>query len=671
MMATFEIQAPDGQKYRVEGETQEGALAALKKMLGQQPEDRSKWGTTETINNAINQIGTGIYTGMANVAGLPRLLTDLIGPSSPKVRGVSVPENQRDIGASLHLPSGEAIMAGMEKYVPGFKRAPAETTADKFLQAGGQGASAVFLPGAPIANFAGGVTGSVASEGAGQATEGTPLEPWARVLAGLAGGVGGALTANKLGASNVEQLINRATNKVTPEQWNAAMRLQADAASRGAPITSAEALAQVQGGNRTLQSIQRTVEQMPETAPRMDAFMAARPGGNQAAMAGQLDNIAAPPAAPFEVAPKVQQAAQKSINGLRQQINDVTDDLYRYSDMDMIPPAEFAPIAESPIFQHYAAIVRKDPILGPSVAGLDDNSITFVNAVKKEMGESAEAFSAYGTPTTSPTRAMRLGETQRPMVEAAKKSSPVYEAALEKQALLRSEQLDPMRRGLTGQLAETADWKQQAKILLSDTPGAEKEVAAAVKAISKTAPEVMPGLLRMKLESAFNAAVPSAKGMTEQFRGANFAGKLLANPQQAKSLEAAVKAFPNGETQWAGFRRLLDVFEAQGQRLLPGSPTSFNQQLAGTMQKNLGQGIKSLGVSIWSNWNVERRAAELARILTDPEGVKLLRQLAILGPNSARAQQLVNGFYGAVQGVEPAIDIRKAGGTPQLQQAPQ
>jgi hypothetical protein len=33
-MATFEIQAPNGKKYRVEGETQEGALAALKKMLG-------------------------------------------------------------------------------------------------------------------------------------------------------------------------------------------------------------------------------------------------------------------------------------------------------------------------------------------------------------------------------------------------------------------------------------------------------------------------------------------------------------------------------------------------------------------------------------------------------------------------------------------------------------
>jgi hypothetical protein len=38
-MATFEIQSPDGKKYRVQGDTQEGALQALQKMLGQRPAD--------------------------------------------------------------------------------------------------------------------------------------------------------------------------------------------------------------------------------------------------------------------------------------------------------------------------------------------------------------------------------------------------------------------------------------------------------------------------------------------------------------------------------------------------------------------------------------------------------------------------------------------------------
>jgi len=36
-MATFEITTPDGRKFRVEGETREGALAALQQMLSQQP----------------------------------------------------------------------------------------------------------------------------------------------------------------------------------------------------------------------------------------------------------------------------------------------------------------------------------------------------------------------------------------------------------------------------------------------------------------------------------------------------------------------------------------------------------------------------------------------------------------------------------------------------------
>ena len=38
-MARFEITGPDGTKYAVEGETAEGAVAALKKMLGDQPKE--------------------------------------------------------------------------------------------------------------------------------------------------------------------------------------------------------------------------------------------------------------------------------------------------------------------------------------------------------------------------------------------------------------------------------------------------------------------------------------------------------------------------------------------------------------------------------------------------------------------------------------------------------
>ena len=674
---------PDGQEHRFPEGTPDAVIdAAIQEYLGvTASEDRSQWGPMETINNVINQLGTGAYKAVAGVAGMPGDVA-AAGQNAPmpKVTGnpkidqlrAGVETNRRAAGNII--PTGQEIIAGAEKYVPGFKMAPAETRGDKLLQAGGAGATGVFFPGGALPSFVGGVGGGVASEAAGQLTEGTAAEPYARIIAGLAGGVGGSMLTNRMAASNVEQLINKATTGATPDDWAAAMRLQSDAAARGTPITSAEALSQVMGGNRTLQSVQRTVEQMPDASATMDNFMSSRPAGNQAAVASQLDEMSSMPDAPFEVGPTVQKAAQQSIEGVRQQINAITDDAYRWGTDQLIPPAEFAPISENPIFQHFAAQVRKDPILGPAIANLDENSVAFVNAVKKEMDEAAEGFSSFTSQTKSPERAMRVEQAQKPMVTAARDASPLYDEALTEQARLRQSKLEPMKRGITGQLANADDWKAQARIILSDTPGAEKEVAAAVKAISAQTPEAIPELLRMKIQNLYDDALQATKGTNEQTRGSRFAGKLIADQQGIKSLEAAVKALPNGETQWAGFRRLLDVFEAQSYRLDPGSPTSFNQQLAGDLQRNIGKGVKSFGTDLWANWNVQRRSQELARILTAPEGVALLRQLAVTGPNTARAQQLVQGFYQGAQGArssEPVIDIRRAGATPPLQQAPQ
>jgi hypothetical protein len=642
--------------------------------LGMTAEDRAQWGALESINNVVNQIGTGAYKGLAGIAGLPRTLSDLAVDRSTKKRhpvaGRAIPGADQyvkteidptQINPGQRLPNSAELLgmleSGTQKGVDAlglppslaFKQAPVETTADRYLQAGGAGASGAFLPGGALPDFIGGTAGGLGSELAGDLTKGTPYESYARVVGAIVPAVLGSYATNKFAASNVEQQLSRSTRDATREDWTAAMQLQQEAAKRGTPITAAEAMAQVQGGNRSLMSMQRTVEQMPQTERQMGQFMAQRPGGNAAAMQSQLDDIAQAPTAPFEVGPKVQGAAQGTINDVRQVINAATEPAYTRAAVDLIPDDEFQAIAQSPAFQKYLQQVRGDVLLGPPLKDLPDNSVAVVNAVKKEMGETAENFSNFTSPTKSPERAMRLEQTQRPMVEAARESSPAYDMALNILSATRKSQLEPMERGAIGQLAKTDDWQTQARIILSDTPGSEKEVASAVKNIVARNPEAMPELLRMKLEDTFNKALPNAKGTMEQFRGANFAGAIEKNPQTMKSLEAAIKALPGGDTQWVGFRNLLKVFEAQGQRLPAGSPTSFNQQLAGELASNMGRNVKSLGVELWANWNIQRRSEELARILTDPEGVALLRQLALLGPSSAKAQQLVQGFYQGVR----------------------
>jgi hypothetical protein len=320
----------------------------------------------------------------------------------------------------------------------------------------------------------------------------------------------------------------------------------------------------------------------------------------------------------------------------------------------MIPPAEFAAIDESAVFQQYLAKVRAEPLFKQELADLPDNSVAVVNQVKKLMDEDAANFSTYGTGQTSPERAMRLEQAQGPMVDAAKRASPLYEGALEQQATMRRTQLEPMKRGATGQVAETGDWQQQTRIMLSDAPGAEKEVAATVRNIMAADPERgatnVAVLLRMKLEDAWNKALPSMKGNAGEFRGANFASVLERNPQTMKSLEAAITALPGGAEKWQGFRTLLRVYEAQGQRMPAGSPTEFNRQMTEGFQRGITGDLKSLGRDMLNRWNVRRRTGDLASVFTDPDGVAMLERLAKLGPDSRASSQLVQAYFQATQG---------------------
>lgn len=639
--------------------------------LGMTVEDREKWGPIEEVNNVVNQLGTGVYQGIAGAVALPHTASDLLADPSTTPRhpvaGRAIPGAAEYVKQTItpkpnpgqkYLPSYQDVTTFMTDTM-GIPFAPRETTADKLLQAGGAGASAVFFPGTPLTNFTGGVLGAESGELAGMATEGTRYEPIARLTAGLLGGAAGVGSLNRAAASSMEDAFSRAIQNYGRADIEAAITLQAEAAARGTPLTAAEALAQVKGGNRQLMGLQRYAEQAPDSAPAMQEFTQARPGANQAATGAQLENIAPAPNAPFEVGPKVQGAAQKSITDVRQEINRLTEDAYKWGGSAMIPPAEFAPISESPIFQHYAKMVRADPILGAAVKDLDDNSVAFVNQVKKAMDEDAANYSTYGTGQTSPERAMRLEQTQLPMVDAAKKASPLYDDALSEQERLRQSQLDPMKRGATGQLAETSDWQAQSRIMLSETPGAEKEVAQAVSNIMKANPESgaadVAALVRMKLEDVWNKAAPNVKGTGEEFRGANFASILQKNPQQMKSLEAAIRALPGGDAKWTGFDNLLKIYEAQGHRLPAGSPTEFNRMTTEGLQSSRWGDLKSMGRDVLERWNLRRRTTELARVLTDPNGVKLLEQLARLGPDDARAAQLVQSFFQA-QTVEQRSD---------------
>jgi hypothetical protein len=104
----------------------------------------------------------------------------------------------------------------------------------------------------------------------------------------------------------------------------------------------------------------------------------------------------------------------------------------------------------------------------------------------------------------------------------------------------------------------------------------------------------------------------------------------------------------------------LDVAEAQGQRLPANSATSFNEMI----KNELGSGVVSKALTpfkpsnlvTWAeNLQLGRNADMLAKMLTDPDSVAKLQELAKTGPKSARAQTLANSIAGAYIAPKPEI----------------
>lgn len=215
-MATFQITAPDGKKYKVTGETAEGAHAALMKMLGNQapapspqPEPADEMTAAEKAGDVLAAAGSGAVRGAIGTLELPEMLGRGIlrgGQEALQYFGYDVGE---DIPI-LQTATGEALrgatslddyeaqtrlgkVAGMaSEFVGGGGVLGA---AGKGVKAGAKAAGAARLERLGGATEAAGLSkqalGSAAiagagSELAGQAFEDTPAEGVARFVGAIA-----------------------------------------------------------------------------------------------------------------------------------------------------------------------------------------------------------------------------------------------------------------------------------------------------------------------------------------------------------------------------------------------------------------------------------------------------------------------------------------------------
>lgn len=626
--------------------------------------------------DVLKSAGIGVVRGALGLGGIVGDLTDL-GAKGIKKATDFVSEQ---VGAEPYQPQGESVLsniptsASLTKSVEGVTGEfyKPQTTAGHYAETVGEFLPAALTGPGGVARKVGmqAVIPGVASEAAGQATAGTALEPYARAGAGIAAGLGGALISRP---GNTAQALRSQLGDITPAMVDDARSMMQTAQAKGVKLTWTEALSQTAGhpvGSDTM----RILESAPASRTRMQEFYAERPRQVDQAALNEFDQIAPGTRTPSQIGPQVGGSANESIGDVRKAINNAAEPYYQAAESVLLTPAEMTHVRSIPGWTEARDAVRKNPQLNSYVEHLPDNSVGFLNEVKKYFDQQSQnAASKFNQGANQQVAAVH-GKAAEALKQIGVAKSADYEIALGIQQQARQQYLDPLLQGPLGRLAKKDVTTQKAIDALFPTnplPNSHNEIHDAVTRLAAKNPGAATQLVRAHMESVFNEATKNLQGGPNQFGAAKFATKLVGNIQQRANLQAAVEALPNGKQLWQGIDNFLEAAEATGTRQAKGSLTAFNAQELKAMSGSglVGETVKT-GLSPgkwwsvvndkWGQWKLGRNLDELARIFTDPKSAPVLKRIAGMPKGGREAQYLVSRLI--LQGENAAVQPREPRG---------
>lgn len=446
--------------------------------------------------------------------------------------------------------------------------------------------------------------------------------------------------------------IAKAIEGIDETQLAKAQSLMDDAAKMGTPITGAEAIAQVTGKN-TLQDIQRVVEASREGGSVTQGMMNARPEANRAAFKAAGDTIASTHGVnPANTPVRMQQAASTAIRDARQAGNAAAKPSYDAAAQQSVPLPEWDNLAQDPAVQKALQAVKSDPMWG--VSNEAAGSVRWLDAAKRWIDDELVG--------SKPAVARILEAANTKIKAVADAASPDYAQARSIVAQNRQQVVKPLENSPVGDISRTGGppqgprpsgesmMQQQSGILMPQSPRAldPQTIRSTIGTLNKQDPDAARQWTRQNLEAIFNESSQNNVGGANQWGAAKFSAQVAGNPSQRANLQALVES-TGGKRAWAGFERMIEVFEAQGKRMAAGSNTARDLRTAESFSAAGGAAPVMSTVSLqlpakayewYQNFRFGKNTAEMAQILTDPKSVELMRELARHAPNTARASAL-------------------------------
>jgi hypothetical protein len=594
------------------------------------------------VEKAVGKAALPVVEGVSGILGLPgevKKSLDVGGSELAKLFGFSPEQYQ---AAKKYLDVGGQVkqMVGADK-LPSMEMPTSGQITDLARQAGIPMERAETAPGRLAQTFVRNVVGApvkaalipsavsaVGEESLGGVFAGTPLEPYAR----MAGGVGLPLLLSPLAAkSPLERMYAESTQRMTPQEVQAASQLQKQSFQAGMPVTSFEAMQQAAKGKTTLPSLQRQVEATPASAPAMQEFMASRGAQTQKTLETRF-----PATTREQMGTQVQRAAKAEERALQTQIVQEGGGAFEAIKGKKIPQSWMTNLEnESAVISEAAKAVDTTPAYRDMLKGYETNSIARIEAMRSFLQDKYKTLA--GVNPGEVTNEMRIyDQARRDLLKKADLQIPEYKTARADYDAIRERVQAPVRESPIPKLALTSELPQQfgdmfatKAVEIGLTP---KKVTMAVEALAKTDPtlpkDFLTQYMRASLENVQRAASTQAGTV-----GARFVDTIAKNTTQRENLRAAFKGVygDKGNQAVNGLNKMMDILEAQGRRLPSGSPTAEKGMLAeasvGQIGRTLKQPLSAVG-DLYQNIFFGQDYNRIAKAITSPDGVMALEKLA-------------------------------------------
>lgn len=409
--------------------------------------------------------------------------------------------------------------------------------------------------------------------------------------AGFGGNLlGAALAAPVTGARPAERLIRDRSSQLTlndaPDSHlalaQALMENAQNLPNGGIQLHGDEGLAQV-GGPRAapLQALVRQASRAPGGQSGAAAQMTPRPGEVQAATLGTADMIAPPIEDPAALGVRAQNAASGSLRGTRSEINEIANPDYRALETQLMPGDQYAQLLQNPSYQAALEAVRNSPEIAATLQGVPQNSLSFINAVKHQLGsmEGAAQVSPLNPGGNNFLAALR-GSAGTNVDAAASAISPQWENANSIVSQGRAGVLEPMQAGPLGDIGgrpgvpSQADAGAAARSLYPSNPleGQPNVTMQALHSLDSVDPGVAADLTRLRLVDALDRGTRRNQGGVSLRGGANVANDIAGNRTGGETFRAGVGEVAPGASSTVD--TLIQALQATGTRAAEGSATA-------------------------------------------------------------------------------------------------